>query len=232
MSCAKQRLLQRMVRNYVVLGDVVRSRNIRGRTEFRRRIEEGCKRANERFERSIAAEFKLLKGIDELGGVLRTPIDVYDVARTFTEVVRPHRIRLAVVFGEVDVGSQSSDVSKMDGPAFHRADELLSTIEKQKLLFDMETNTGRLDVSVSDEVNLLLSRRRNWTERQRETIETYREHGTQRDVAESLDVTQQAVSKTLNEAEWPMVETIEERLRDSLEELDRQSKGASTDECD
>lgn len=212
-----------MTHRYVVLGDVVRSRNIDDREEFQRRLEDSCRRVNDRFESGIIAEFELLKGIDEVGGVLRTPVDIYDVARIFAEEIRPHRIRLAVAFGEVDVGLASKDVSKMDGPAFHRADELLNTIEQEKLLFDMETDTDYLDVSISDEINLLLSRRRDWTDRQREMIDAYREHGTQRAVAESHGVTQQAVSKTLNKAAWPMIETIEGRLRTTLEELERRT---------
>lgn len=214
-----------MTNSYVVLGDVVQSRDIEARNEFQDRLEDSCRRVNERFERGVAAEFELLKGTDELGGVLHTPVDIYDIVRTFTEAVRPHLIRVAVVFGEIDVGRASNDVSKMDGPAFHRADELLNTIEQQRLLFDMETNAERLDASISDEINLLLLRRQDWTDRQRETIEAYRECGTQRDVAISLGVTQQAVSKTLNKAAWPMIESIEGRLRETLETLDRQPAG-------
>jgi DNA-binding XRE family transcriptional regulator len=135
---------------------------------------------------------------------------------------------LAVAFGEIDVGLESGDVSKMDGPAFHRADELLNDIERENLLFDMKMDAEPLDASVSDEVNLLLSRRHDWTERQLETVRAYREHETQRDVAESLGVTPQAVSKTLNEAEWPMIETIEGRLRSTLDELERRTAGEST----
>lgn len=219
-----------MTHGYVVLGDVVQSRDIDARSEFQNQLEGGCRRVNEQFERGIAAEFELLKGTDELGGALHTPVDVYDIVRTFTEEIRPHRIRWAVAFGEVDVGWASRDISKMDGPAFHRSDELLNTVEQEKLLFDMETNAERLDTSISDEINLLLLRRQEWTERQREMIEAYRECGTQQNVAKSLGVTQQAVSKALNKAAWPMIESIEERLRDTLEELDRQSAGCLTDE--
>jgi hypothetical protein len=198
------------------------------RTAVYARLEDGCRAVNDRFKQGVLTDFELLKGIDELGGVLRTPVDVYDVARTFTEGIRPHRVRLAVAFGEIDVGLESGDVSKMDGPAFHRADELLNDIERENLLFDMKMDAEPLDASVSDEVNLLLSRRHDWTERQLETVRAYREHETQRDVAESLGVTQQAVSKTLNEAEWPMIETIEGRLRSTLDELERRTAGEST----
>jgi DNA-binding phage protein len=199
---------------YVLLGDVVRSREVDDRAAFRRRLERACERASRHDE--VHAPFDVLKGIDEIGGVLSAGTSIWSVVRSLTDELHPQQVRLALVSDEIDVGVETGDVSKMDGPAFHRASELLETVERSNLLFDMQTGRRPLDAAVADELNLLLLLRHEWTERQREVVASYRRHGTQSEVAEDLDVSQQAVSKSLRSASWPTIRTIEERLNETL----------------
>lgn len=199
---------------YVVLGDVVSSRDATDRAALGERLADGCDRVTDRFE--TVAPFEPLKGVDEFGGVLPTPASAYDVTLALRAALRPERVRVAVVGGEVDVGLETGRVARMDGPAFHRADELLAGMDAAGRTFAFESAGGSLDTLVTDEVNLLLARRRSLTDRQREVIRAYRDHGTQRAAAEALDVTQQAVSKALRAADWRLVAGVEERLRGVL----------------
>ncbi|MFC7166459.1 hypothetical protein [Halospeciosus flavus] len=105
----------------------------------------------------------------------------------------------------------------MDGGAFHEASDLLERVEREGLYFDLRTGRRSLDTSVADVVNLLLEQRHEWTDRQREVAERYRELGAQQAVADELDVSQQAVSRTLQQASWPLVSTVEERLQRTLD---------------
>ncbi|MFC7200179.1 SatD family protein [Halospeciosus flavus] len=201
---------------YVVLGDVVRSRAVDDREAFRERLETACEDANDVTE-GVVAPFSVLKGIDEIGGVLDRASDVYRIARSVATQLRPHRIRLAVARGTVDVGLETGDVARMDGGAFHEASDLLERVEREGLYFDLRTGRRSLDTSVADVVNLLLEQRHEWTDRQREVAERYRELGAQQAVADELDVSQQAVSRTLQQASWPLVSTVEERLQRTLD---------------
>lgn len=208
-----------MTERYVVLGDVVDSREIADRDAFQGRLDGACRAVNERHAAAIHAPFAVLKGVDELGAVLTDPTVVYDVARTFADRLAPQRLRLVVARGEVYLGVETRDVARMDGPAFHRANELLAGAERDGLLFDAAVTGSPLDTAVADEVNLLLGRRVAWTDRQREVVTEYRRRGTQTAAAEALGISQQAVSKALGSVDWRMVETVEERLAGTLEAM-------------
>lgn len=200
---------------YVVLGDVVDSREIVDRAAFRETFTRAREEVTARYGSTFTAGPSVLKGIDELGAVLSSLEDLYDVAITLQNVLHPHAIRLAVASGDITVG-ETETVAHMDGEAFHRATELLETIERDGLRFGLDTGTRPLDTAVADEINLLLHVRESWTDRQREVAIRYERAPTQQAVATDLGISQQAVSNVLQSASWPLVETIEDRLRETL----------------
>lgn len=202
---------------YVVLGDVVDSREVGDRVALRRRLDAACERMSTAHADAVVAPFTPLKGVDELAGVLSTPAPAYDVVDGFREALHPHELRLVVAAGAIDVGVDSGDPARMDGRAFHRADDLLDGIDGSAFRFAMDLGDERLDDAVADEVNLLLFRKREWTDRQREAVRRYRELGSQAAVAEELEVSQPAVSRMLERAMWPTLREIEDRLRATLE---------------
>lgn len=206
--------------HYVVLGDVVQSRDIEARERFRKMLTDACDRVNRQYEADIEAPFQLLKGVDELGGVLSSATSVYDIVKDLFDALYPHRLRIAIVRDQIDVGVETGVVSKMDGPAFHRADELLDNVEQSDLLFDVRTGRERFDLAVADEINLLLTMRQRWTDRQREIIQCYKHHENQYQVADELGISQQAVSKSLGKASWSMIQHIEQRLDRVLQEYE------------
>lgn len=210
-----------MADQYVVLGDVAASREISDRGVFRDRLEALCDHVNETYAGSIEAAFTPLKGIDEVGATLRTVEDLYSITRTITAEIRPEVMRLAVVGGRIDVGENQSDVRSMDGPAFHRADELLRTMDSTGYRFEFEADDELFDTLLSGQVNLLLAHRDDLTERQREIVATYERRETQREVAAELGITQQAVSSALDAAGWPMIGLIEDRLSWALAKYDK-----------
>ena len=207
---------------YVLLGDVVRSREVTDREEFRRRLDRACVAVSEQYEDDVYADAKVLKGIDEVAAVLTSLRSAYDIVREFSDRLHPQPIRFALVRGEIDVGLTEGDVATMDGPAFHRADELLERVERTDLLFDLDVNEPACEKAIADVINLLLARKRERTDRQREIIELYERYGTQRGVAEELDISQQAVSRALERAHWPVTSAIEERLQRTLERGERE----------
>lgn len=60
-------------RHYVVRGDVVGSRDREDRAGLRETIETSLSSVNDRYADDIVAEFALVKGVDEVAGVLATP---------------------------------------------------------------------------------------------------------------------------------------------------------------
>jgi len=201
----------------VLLGDVVSSREIADRTAFGQRLRETCSAVTTDHADAFDAPLKPLKGIDEVGGVLTTPEPLYAVLDDLRSSLHPHELRIAVAEGVVDVGVNSGSVSQMDGPAFHRADELLAELDGGPLRVTLDFQASPLDTAVADEMNLLFASKRRWTDRQREVVECYRETGSQAAAADALGVSQAAVSQALSRASWPTIREIEARLGATLE---------------
>ena len=215
-------------RAYVVLGDVVASREIDDREAFRDTVAAALDSVNGRYRDDLAAEFAIVKGVDEIAGVLETPRNGYRLLRDVVAAVRPGAIRFAVVYGEIDVGAAGDDVGEMDGPAFHRADEALTDVADAALYVAFSGRRPGLDPLVETCVNLLLMAREGWTERQRAMVAAYEETGTQEAVARRFDVSQQTVSATLRRADWPRLSRLEAQVNAAL--ADYSSDGGAPEE--
>lgn len=201
----------------VVLGDVVDSREIDDREAFQRTLTETLDAINEEFDDSLQAPFAVLKGVDEIGGVLRTVPPVVKTQRRLARAVHPQQMRVVAVLGAVDVNEGAGDVAVMDGEAFARADALLAELESEDFTFRLAGDEPVLDVLLSDEINLLDMLRAEWTERQLEIVTRLDELDSQKAVAESLDISPQAVSKALSRTKGRKVLAIEERLDEAVQ---------------
>lgn len=206
-----------MTRTYcVVLGDVVDSRSIDDREAFQRTLQTTLDSINEDFDYSLQAPFKVLKGVDEIGGVLDSIPPLVTIQKRLARTLHPHQIRLAAVVGEIDVNVETGDVAAMDGEAFARADAVLADLESEDFTFRLDGDYPVLDTLISDEINLLDVLRGEWTERQAEIVSEYAESGSQKEVANSLDISPQAVSKTLDNTNGRRVVRIERRLAEAV----------------
>ena len=197
---------------YVMLGDVIASRRITDREIFQRKLEEACSNVNLNFVDDIYADFNILKGIDEIGGVLLNITNVYKIINTLQEQFFPHSMRFVLVFDYIDTAVESQEVSRMDGPAFHRASDILKDLKGSRLMFKMSIGDEIMEKMVTGEINLIFLLKKSWSLRQRRIIYEYRKTGNQNIVANALGISQQAVSKALNRSMWKEISGIEEDL--------------------
>jgi DNA-binding transcriptional LysR family regulator len=205
-----------MPRRLVLLGDVVDSRQVEDRESFGRRLTNACRTVTDAHGDAFDAPLEPLKGVDEVGGVLTDATVLYDVLDGLRERLHPQELRVAVAAGEVDVGVDAGEVARMDGPAFHRADELLADLSTSPLRVALDLGASPLDDAVADEVNLLFRLKADWTDRQRRVVDAYRTAGSQSAAAAELGVSQAAVSQALSRADYATVREIETRLRRTL----------------
>lgn len=197
---------------YVLLGDVISSRRISDRERFQNQFEEILEKINATYVEDIFADFKILKGIDEIGGVLSTMSNIYKIINEMLEQLHPNLIRFVLIFDYIDTGMESFDISKMDGPAFHKASDTMNTLKKSKLLFEMSVSDKMIDTAIIGQINLILLTKKNWSLKQHQIVREYKSTHNQDDVAKKLGITQQAVSKTLNKVMWKEIFLIEEKL--------------------
>ena len=212
---------------YVILGDVISSRRIAERETFQKKLEETCQYINAIYSSDIYAGFKILKGIDEIGGVLLTMSKSYEVINVLLEKLHPTLMRFVLVFDYIDTALETKDIAKMDGPAFHKASDRMHTLKKSKLMFDMSVGDKVVDTTISGQINLILLLKRNWSVKQHQIVKEYEKAKNQYEAAKNLGITQQAVSKTLKRSMWKELKSIEENLNYILSEYtQRQHTGS------
>lgn len=209
---------------YVILGDVISSRRISNRDVFRIKLEEACNKINIQHANDIFANFKILKGIDEIGGVLLNMSKCYEIINTIFEHLHPNSMRFALTFDYIDAAIETGDISKMSGPAFHKAADIIDTLKKSKLLFDMSVGNKEINRAISGQINLILLFKRNWSVKQYKVFVKYKELGNQLEVAKNFGITRQAVSKTLNRLMWKEIAHIERNLNFLLNDYTKNHK--------
>jgi len=201
---------------FVVLGDVVGSREVTDREALQRHLQRSMEEINRRCGNDIRADFSLLKGVDEFGGVLTGVSALYEVVKTIYRGTYPTAVRFAGAYDRVDVGSTRNDVAEMDGPAFHLADGLLSDLDADSRLFSLHTGGDLFDILIGNYVNLCLMQMNEWTPREMEIVDAYERLGTQSEAAGELDVSQQRVSNVVGETNWKEFHRMESDLNDAL----------------
>lgn len=206
-----------MKKLFVFLGDIVSSRKINNEAGFQRHLEEICALLNRTHRSEIHADFKIVKGIDEIGAVLRCPSRLYEIIDTLLKELHPYRMRMVLVYDCIDVGVETGDVSRMDGRAFHRASLMMEELKKSRLLFRLSFGNDLLDAMIESQVNLILLLKSHWSETERRVIREYEKTGNQYKVAEVLGISQQAVSKNITKSYWKEIRLIEEKLNEVIE---------------
>lgn len=204
---------------YVLLGDVVLSRNIARREEFQLRLRRACAKATKQFSATVHTRIKLLKGTDEFGGVLNSWQDVFDMVNMILDEIHPYQVRFSLVRDVIDVGEKSDDVAKMDGPAFHRAASMINELKQTGLLFQMATGDLQTDISISNQVSMLLLLRQRWTAKHHQIVMEYRKNETQQFIASKMKITQQEVSRLSRQIHWKQYHFMENLIRQQFKSL-------------
>ena len=205
---------------YLVLGDVVSSREIEDKTAFQKKLHNAIETINRIYRKDIYADFKILKGIDEIGGVLLSVANSYEIVASINDYLHPDAMRFVILRGKIEIGLETQDVSQMDGPVFHKAAALMAQSRKSESLFVISVGFDEIDTLVSNIINLILAQKYNWYPHQAAVVREYRYLKNQKKVAEKLGLTQQAVSKVLKYLNWKEIAQVEQEIDSALGKYD------------
>jgi len=203
----------------VLYGDVVDSRKIKKRNRFEKNLKKSIKEINKYYNGSFESKLQIIKGIDELGGVLGRIDDIYNILIDLNEKIHKSEIRLVVVYDYIDIGFGKQNISEMDGEAFHKANKLLKEIKKQDFIFGLCLNRGEFDKILEGNINLLYFIRKDRTKKQNKAIDYYEEYEKQEKAALKLGIKQQSLSKLLQRARYSQIKKLEENLNSALEKI-------------
>ena len=205
----------------IIVGDLVRSRNISDRQELSQKIRLAIDSISKKFQKEFYAPLVLTRGIDELSGVFNQFNMSYQICRLLNEKMYPHVFRFAIVRGTLDVDITSKDARRMDGPAFHTAAAMIQRCKKENLYycFNLGDQFKQYNLILDGLTNFLhFLQNHYWTNHQRRVVKLYKRLGKQKAVANKLGITQQAVSEALRKAHWKELKQLESSIDAVLEE--------------
>jgi len=210
------------MKRFVMLGDVRKSRNIQERGGFQDKLVQACNEVNEKYSADIEADFEIYKGLDEVGGVLKTLSNCYRILLLFNERLFPEKIRFSIVFGDITLTESGKDVRRMDGAAFLVAAYNIAELKKTRRLVRFQVDDKMTDPLIDGGINLLLWRRNSWTSHTRNVINDFVILKSEKEVAKKYQVTSQAISDVLTRVKWKDMERIEHDLNAALSQYSEQ----------
>ena len=182
---------------HVLLGDVVASRNIENRKQFEKKINSVLQWATARYSNLFTLPLKTWKGLDEIAAVVIQPQSIYPLISGINERLYPQQMRFVLAKGEIEKKRGATDISQLDGEAFHKASALMAELKKENFLFKCSSD-GVFDTAFNNQVNAVWLLKARFTEKQMKIYSLYAETANQEEVAVKLKITQQTVSKTMN----------------------------------
>lgn len=202
----------------VIIGDIVKSRNIKDREKFQ-----------ENFQKIIEKEFKIIEVFetnaiissftvtigDEFQGVLRNASHLfkftddleYGLNSTLAnentnrnlEAKQSYALRYGIGIGDITTKINKTAAIGMDGPAFYNARKSIDKAKKNNLRYCFESASEN-DETINALLKWLSSEKQKWNFRKFQIIKLFKDSRTQKQIAESLRISQPAVSKILKNA--------------------------------
>lgn len=208
---------------FALIGDIIDSKKIENRFETQRKLESVLTKINQRYAKSIASQFTLTLG-DEFQAVLKKPGDILKIIHEIYFEMYPVKIRFGIGLGLISTEMNYEQSLGADGPAYHEARKAIDFVHEnegknaryhtQIALFPEDTSAIKLlNLSLSNYSSIFSS----WDTKVFETVKLMQESGRQQDVADKLGISQQAVMKRLQKANYYQFRHLYQSLNEVFE---------------
>lgn len=203
---------------YALSADLVRSRRVSNRGVFSQHLERSLSDVSAEYESEFLAPIMSVKGVDELSAVLLRPDLAFSIIADLNERTWPQSFRWGIGLGGIDVARNSGNASAMDGGAFHAASTALRRALSDKLPLAIEAKPWNpLTITAMEQsARLHVAIVQDWSKAAASAAAQYRKYGTQQQVADSLGISVQAVSKSLHRARYHELREFERMMQDWL----------------
>jgi len=202
--------------NYlVIIGDIIKSREITNRKTFQEHFESQFKHKEIFKKNDIVSPFTVTIG-DEFQGILGGAGYLFQIINKFEyglnfvltdnqsienmELTRQsYNLRYGFGIGEITTKINKEAAIGMDGPAFYNARESLEKAKKENFKYCFKSSPQKDEV-VNNMLQWLGYETRKWSYQKFQIIKLHKDGWTQKQIAESLRISQPAVSKALKAA--------------------------------
>ncbi len=189
----------------VLLGDIIHSSQHSG---VQKKLHDLVEWANKQFTTCWETPLEITRG-DEVAVITKPDCAWFQTIIRLTDRIRPLKMRWVMSYGEIKDGLIYHSSSEASGPAFIIADNLMHSLKKTSLRFDIFTGSSHWDDILRGQINLLLWRLDQLSDLQLEIFRLYQVRKRQIDVAAVLGRTQQQVQRALKAINWQVIDAAE-----------------------
>ncbi|MCB0284469.1 MAG: hypothetical protein KDF60_17930 [Calditrichaeota bacterium] len=202
----------------VIIGDIVKSREIQDRQKFQQRFKDALKDTSAIFDsQAIVSQFVVTIG-DEFQGILKQADKIFHFINALEDRLSPLNFRYGLGMGTISTTINKEAAIGMDGPAFYNARTSLETAKKDNLFYCFKSGSDK-----DDTLNMLLSwlsrEKEKWPLKKRKIIGLADAGKTQKQIAADLNITQPAVSKTLNMPAVSLASETEKMIENEINKI-------------
>ncbi len=192
-----------MSKKIVLIGDLIQSRKKQNRRDLQEKLEAELTNVNQEFKSQIQAPLKLIRG-DEFEGVFKNFKACMEAFEKIESGLYPNKIRGGIGIGKITT-EITKNVSKMDGPAFYRAREMIEKRVKSSArssILLIKGDNQRTEDTINIILRLLMDLKSEWTKREREIVNywIFENYPTQQKIAQKFDIKRSTVANHLSNA--------------------------------
>ena len=199
----------------VIRGDMIKSREIKEKAEFWKKLDHTIERVNKNFKKNLLSKFEIFKG-DEITGICHNLKEGYIIISEIIECLHPLKIRIVISEGTIDYNRKTEVLNELDGEVFWNASKAMNELKKSKRYIRIITKHNQNDEILTSFADILAELKYDWTEKEREIIEFYDIFINQNKVARKLHISQQSVSDGLRRAKYNQIRNAEKTLIDFI----------------
>jgi len=191
-----------------VIGDVIDSRGLKGRTLFQERFQQSLDEVNQSQSPGRISPCTITLG-DEFQAVYRDAGPLFLDFMTILDRLYPAKIRFSVGIGPLETPINSQQALGMDGPAFHVARAAFdSDFKKSERLFQIGHHQKPVPAWVESGLALVSHEMRTWKRNRFQVFLKVLAGVEPKSIAEQLGITPAAVYKNLHAGALDPIRTM------------------------
>ncbi len=204
-----------MTTKIVILADIISSKKFFNSENSLQQLKASLNKINKQFYQQLHIPFEIVAG-DSFGGVAHHLSDATEIVFTIQQEIYPLNARIVLVQDEIIYNSNRQKFNEISGKALWKANDLITSTRKNKLLFSISLPDEYLQTSLHCVCNLILEQKSTWKTTSWNINKYYQKNYTQQKIADILSITQQYVSQAIKKHKIDFINKMQNDILDAI----------------
>jgi len=220
----------------VLIGDIVKSREIKNREKLQTIFQEylNLDKINEKvnthmaltetidLNKNVVSRFTVTIG-DEFQGVLKSATNLFKFVLNFEDSIKNEinenvKFRYGIGIGAITTKINEENAIGMDGPAFYNARESLNIAKNANHKYSFKSDSNR-DTVINNMLYWLNDKMKSWSIQKQRILNYYRNQFTQKLISEAMQISQPAISKSINSSNADLIIQTEDLVENEINNI-------------